>query len=162
MQQFCCSSCWCRYASFLCKSKEIFSWRSLLSTKNFFFFFFWTCVVCPLSSCLELTLLLEIFSRIWKYFSCLEQTHQDILDRICGARFCMTAIYHTYPTEIHEVTMVFPSPLKNDGLFNDTHINFCYRSGVAARWHIQDPCRQGMNEWQYGSEKLRTIYKRTW
>lgn len=39
MQQLCRSSCWCRYASFLCKSKEIFSWRCLQSTTNFVFFF---------------------------------------------------------------------------------------------------------------------------
>jgi len=125
---------------FLCKSKEIFSWRCLQSTTNFVFF--WACVVCPLSSCLELTLLLDIFSRIWKYFPCLEQVHQEILDWICDATFCMTAIYHTYRTEIHEVAMVFPSPLKKCGLFNDTHINFCYRSGVVARWRIQDPCNK--------------------
>jgi hypothetical protein len=105
-------------------------------------------VSSALSSCLKLTLLLEMFTRIWKYFSCLKQAHQEILDRICDATFCMTAIYHTHRTEIHEVALVLPSPLKNDGLFNDTRISFCYRSGVAARWRIQDPCnRVAEKEW---------------
>lgn len=129
---------------FFCASRKKYflgGVSNLLSISSFFFFF-WACVVCPLSSCLELTLLVDIFLRIWKYFPCLEQAHQEILDRICDATFCMTAIYHTYCTEIHKVAMVFPSPLKNGGLFSDTHINFCYRSGVVARWRIQDPCNK--------------------
>jgi len=38
--------------------------------------------------------------------------------------------------------MVFPSTLKNGGLFSDAHINFCYMSGVVALWRIQDPCNK--------------------
>ena len=49
---------------------------------------------CASCSCLELNLLPETFSSIWKLFSCLRHVHQDIFVWIYDAICCRVVIWH--------------------------------------------------------------------
>lgn len=161
MQQFFCSFCWCRLASFLCKSKEIFSWRCLQSATNFVSLFL-ACVVCPLSSCLQLTLLLEILKIFFVLGTCAPGNF--------GQNLWRYVLYDSYLPHIsHRNTRScngIPNAAEEWRTFQWYTCQLLLQVGCSGSLmhprSVEQGSRQLMNEWQHGSEKLRTLYESTW